>query len=76
MPGSKAYKRHRCAKLLTELPKDGENILTFKNHNNKLKVPFAIYADFESILEPVFGREHETRRAKHIPVSIVLMMIA
>ncbi|KAJ8933581.1 hypothetical protein NQ318_015968 [Aromia moschata] len=34
-----------------ELPNERENILKFKNYRFKEKVPFAIYADFECILE-------------------------
>ena len=34
-----------------EMPVKGENILKFKNYKNKQDAPFAIYADFESVLE-------------------------
>jgi hypothetical protein len=34
------------------LPSEENNILKFKNIGNQLKVPFVIYADFESILIP------------------------
>ncbi|XP_044760245.1 uncharacterized protein LOC123317702 [Coccinella septempunctata] len=35
-----------------KLPEIGNNTLKFKNHKNKEKVPFIIYADLESILKP------------------------
>ena len=34
----------------TKLPKEGENILKFKNIHKQLKCPFIVYADFESKL--------------------------
>ena len=34
----------------TTLPKNGENILTFKNIHKQSKCPFVVYADFESKL--------------------------
>ena len=35
-----------------EMPKQGSTV-EFKNGQNQLKVPFIMYADFESILEPM-----------------------
>ena len=37
------------------MPKKGENILTFNNFHKQLPVPFAIYADFEDITKKVQG---------------------
>ena len=37
------------------MPKEGENILKFKNHLKKCKAPFVIYADMECDLKPVQG---------------------
>ena len=34
---------------VTKMPKEGENILEFKNHNFKSRLPVAIYADFEAL---------------------------
>ena len=31
------------------MPKEGENILKFYNHNKQLPGPFTIHADFEAI---------------------------
>lgn len=47
--GHKIYcGKHKCAKML--MPKLNENILYFKHYNRSLKVPFVVYADFESML--------------------------
>ena len=37
------------------MPKQGENILTFNNFHKQLPVPFVIYADFEAITKKVQG---------------------
>ena len=37
------------------MPKEGENILKFDNHQKQIPVPFVIYADFEAIVEKVHG---------------------
>lgn len=49
----KQHQTYDCNHVLTILPEEGENILKFKNHERKLKLPFVVYADFESILKPV-----------------------
>ena len=36
-----------------EMPKQGSTV-EFKDGQNQFKVPFIMYADFESILEPIF----------------------
>jgi hypothetical protein len=35
-----------------EMPGDSKTHIKFNNHNRSIKVPFAVYADFESILIP------------------------
>ena len=42
-------------KQAINMPKEGENILKFYNHNKQLLVPFTIYADFEAITKKVQG---------------------
>ncbi|XP_044741458.1 uncharacterized protein LOC123302552 [Chrysoperla carnea] len=49
------------------MPKVGENILKFKNFKNKEKTPFIIYADIESVLEPM---DDKIRYQKHIPAVV------
>jgi hypothetical protein len=39
----------------TEMPKEGENILTFTAHHKQMRVPYIIYADFESLNVPMDG---------------------
>ena len=34
------------------MPTEGKNHITFKNHQNQMPVPYVIYADFESIIKP------------------------
>ena len=34
------------------MPTEGKNHIIFKNHENRMPVPFVIYADFESIIKP------------------------
>ena len=43
----------------TSLPEEGEKELKFKNHHKGLKVPFVIYADFESITQPIDQAERD-----------------
>lgn len=58
------HTRFDCNHVYTKLPntdpvKDASgktiagNILKFENYNKQLKVPFVVYADFESILKPI-----------------------
>ncbi|XP_061704174.1 uncharacterized protein LOC133515618 [Cydia pomonella] len=44
-----------CGNKLIQLPEGEEKIVKFKNTSHKMKVPFVIYADFESILMPIEG---------------------
>ena len=56
------------------MPREG-TMLSFKNHCRKMRVPFAVYADFESFIEPVStcapsDDESYTRQyQKHTPCS-------
>ena len=34
------------------MPPEGRNHITFKNHQNQVPVPYVIYADFESVIKP------------------------
>lgn len=55
-----------------------ENIVEFKNFENTLEVPFIVYADIESILQPITSENSaSTSKAipkgatkRHIPISI------
>jgi len=39
----------------TELPKDGENKVKFRNHHKQMKAPFMVYANFESLIRKTHG---------------------
>ena len=45
-----------------EMPEEGKNILSFQNHNKKMKVPFVIYADFEALVRKILGCERGPER--------------
>ena len=47
----KYCREHDCVN--TVFPEPGKNTLKFKNLQNSIKCPIKIYADFESILEPM-----------------------
>ena len=56
-----------------EMPKEGRKI-EFKNHNRMIKVPFLVYADFESIVKPIKSdepsdenRSFTDQYQKHVP---------
>ena len=63
--------QHSIAK--TRLPKIGSNTLKFKNHLHQYKLPFAIYADFECILE-----KQEDRKfiRKHVACSFAMQFLS
>ena len=56
------------------MPKEG-TMLSFKNHCRKMRVPFAVYADFESFIEPVStcspsdDKSYTQQYQKHTPCS-------
>ena len=41
----------------TEMSKEGENYMSFKNFYKQMKVPYTVYADFECVLEKIDGCE-------------------
>ena len=56
--------RHKleCKGLLksptrTEMLKEGENKMSFTNYHKQMKVPYAVYANFECVLEKIAGCE-------------------
>ena len=56
-----------------ELPTEEDKWLFYKDIRKQLKVPYVIYADFESLLQPVQGCETDpeksstTKTTKHLP---------
>ena len=40
-----------------EMPEEGKNTLSFRNHHKKMKVPYVIYADIEALIRKILGCE-------------------
>nr|XP_041633518.1 uncharacterized protein LOC121503284 [Drosophila kikkawai] len=60
----------RCTNIVSEAPKEGD-VIKFDHINRQLEVPFAVYADFECILEPTTIDVSEKTQIvnKHIPIA-------
>jgi len=62
------------AAVWLKMPKPGTK-LTFKNHNRSLRVPFIVYADFESFIKPIHtcqpdpNTSYNKQHQKHTPSS-------
>lgn len=69
------------AAVRVEMPKNGKNILKFKNMQNKMPVPFVIYADFECIDEKILHakpsdtKSHTTNIQKHVACSYCYIVV-
>ena len=48
-----------------DMPKEGENILAFKNYQKQMKAPYVIYADFEALVKKIQGRERDPEKGKN-----------
>lgn len=63
---------HLCGGIATVLPEKG-SFLQFKNYERKQDIPFVIYADFETLLEPISGHEYNTANTsyshRHVPAA-------
>lgn len=44
------------------MPAEG-SLVEFKNHNRSIRVPFIIYADFESLIKPISGAEPKDNKS-------------
>ena len=59
-----------------EVPKEGSKI-SLKNHNRSMRVPFIVYADFESFTpqlstcQPNPDKSYTKQYQKHIPADFV-----
>ena len=51
-----------CCKVI--LPSIGKNFASFKNHKNKLRAPFIVYADCECILKSVQEQQDKNTKVK------------
>jgi hypothetical protein len=60
-------KHFKIQKVTMPNPADPKDcILKFRNYSNRLKVPYVIYADFESILNPIEESEDEVKKTKKV----------
>ncbi|XP_050516328.1 uncharacterized protein LOC126891188 [Diabrotica virgifera virgifera] len=57
----------RINETAIKMPEESQKMLKFKNFRNKLKAPFAVYADLESVLE---HSAEKTTYQKHIPAAV------
>ena len=80
--------RHKpeCKGLLksptrTEMPKEGENKMAFKNFYKQMKAPFTVYADFECVLrkidtcEPNNKKSFTVKTEKHEPSGFSYVVV-
>ena len=79
--------RHKpkCKGLLksptrTEMPKEGENKMAFKNYYKQMKAPYVLYADFECVLKKIATCEPNNKQSftikteKHEPCGFSYMI--
>ena len=66
------------AAVTAEYPAEPLDILRFKNFGHTLEVPFVIYADFESILEPGNDDVSKSTRKlnKHVPCGFACLTVS
>ena len=80
--------RHKpeCKGLLksptrTEMPKEGDNKMSFQNYYKQMKAPYAVYADFECVLkkiatcEPNNKKSFSVKTEKHEPCGFSYMIV-
>ena len=54
---TKEYKGLLKSPTRTEMPKAGENKMSFTNFYKQMKAPFVVYADFECVLRKISSCE-------------------
>ncbi|XP_078335318.1 uncharacterized protein LOC144626186 [Crassostrea virginica] len=65
----------------TEMPSDDDKWLSYTDVSKQLKVPFVVYADFESILERQYGcqpdpkKSSTTKIARHVPSGFTYKVV-
>jgi len=65
----------------TELPKEGENKMAFKNYHKQMKSPYVVYADFECVLKKMHGCEPSPQASftvkteKHEPCGFAYIIV-
>lgn len=79
-PSEDELNNHVCGGVVTVLPNKG-SVLQFKNFDRKQNVSFVIYADFETMLQPVSGCEPDPNLAsttdlqRHVPVAFAYNVV-
>lgn len=80
-PSHDQIKSHLCGGVVTVLPNEG-SFIQFKNYERKQNIPFVIYADFETLLEPVSRvKDSESRPTntvdlqRHVPVAFAYNIV-
>ena len=64
----KCQEKNECEVVLPDESNDQERFVKFKNFGNKNRVPYTLYADFESLLKPVEGDPR--KEIIHEPLSV------
>ena len=71
----------RHGAIRVELPDKQHNTLSFKNHNHSMKVPFVIFADFESLTQKIAhaqprdnNQSYTIQYQRHIPSGLSYYM--
>lgn len=70
------HDKHICGGVVTLLPEIGSK-MQFKNYQCMQNVPFVIYADFESILQPCNESKgaHTLKTQKHLPAAFAYYIV-
>lgn len=79
-PSENEVNNHVCGGVVTLLPDKG-SILQFKHYERKQNIPYVIYADFETMLQPIQGCESDPNSSgtcdlqRHVPVAFAYSII-
>lgn len=78
-PTPSQIETHLCGGVVTDLPEQG-SYLKFKNYYRKQDIPFVIYADFETLLEPISGDEFDSANTsysqRHVPAAFAYNIVS
>lgn len=78
-PSLNKIETHLCGGVATVLPDEG-SILKFNNYERKQNIPFVIYADFETLLEPIDDLKLDTDNTsysqRHVPTAFAYNIVS
>ena len=64
------YEKDDCRSVALNFVPVDKKYIQFEKHNNKFRLPFVIYADFECLLNNIHENEHASRKYQtHTPCS-------